>query len=1189
MTPEPTDSSRDVEAHGREALTYDAFISYRTTLTPDRPVGEALQTLCEQFPVPRSLAHRIVAPGRFRSRLKVFRDTTDMSAAADLGAAIRRKLQTSRWLILVCTPNTRLSNYCLEELRQFIEYHGRHRVLYLLADGEPEESLPTPSVITRATGTKTDTRPSDGPSSPAPTVIDIPAHDLPGILRQLNGVGVAAAARARFALLAPLLGCESPGDLVRHHRARIRRQAALASGLLLIALVSIGYFVETWRHREQVRADAQSILDVIDGQTDAPSTAEYAALEQLADGTPELRAAAIRQVLSSGELASRVRHRLPYVVHAVVGLNRDMRATVRSIVEREAEHPAEDVSVNVARADVGVLLDYDEAPFNNLVATHYRLALDKSSDPAALVILGRTLGALGRRLPPEHAAAAARHFAGSLRALVSTGYDPHPEKPNVNPRIFDATKGTDLLVELGAALESVSGRLPVDEWTGLSSTLATTIRQAGDLDTLRTLCHVVLALASSVSTPGAAEIAGAIVDRMRTIEKRRERTGFAFVAMGDALVWLGDKLPADQASAALTELLVMRDKEGSPPWQESLDEVIARLCKQITGPQAGRSALDVTGGLGKLSAGEFEVRGVVLRELQDDLAEHEAAAITAGLEQYIQVANEPARVGQLMEVALEIAVRLPVSRAAAVAEHLVTALEKGRIEADGSRFDTAFATLAARLPESTVRALERRTAAVRQSKTSRTGESIRDVILGVLRRQLPAATALEASRRLLATIETRLPVADAEPPSDVDRIVEQLRAECDRLPIGEKSTLVRELRAVSRRYPKVLPLATLSASLTSLVNANMSASEAAQAAHRIAANMSDRKDVSTLSDLIALGDRVPAEAAVAALRKALRIGEDATFRGLDVSPGELVRLKNFPRDEAIDTLVRLATAMQDARRDLGVRDAAVSIAAALEPLEASVAARKIIEAAADRNGLWLANVITPLADKMSPADAREVAERLWALVSNTDNSFAFAHRSLALSVVAHHLSADRAVAAADEMVDRLPRTKDSDHVAVLAVSLGDMARNIGPELTFAAFKQILSTMMDTYAFERTLETMGSGLMSLAKHLPAAQGVEASALLFAAAENARDTQRRLVKEILKGVVARLPVRERMRVLASVACVGSVRERILAGLPNEAAPNTETSLWDAVTIAEGHGVDLREVRRVRLVPAGSTTMK
>jgi hypothetical protein len=133
---------RDQTSSTASTFEFDAFICYRTSKIPDSSVGEELQKLLESYPVPRPLSRNIVRPKIFRSRLKVFRDTTDLSAGEKLDEAIRGRLRVSRWMNVVCSPDTPRSSHCNDEVCYFRKGHGDDRVLFLLIAGEPHELFP---------------------------------------------------------------------------------------------------------------------------------------------------------------------------------------------------------------------------------------------------------------------------------------------------------------------------------------------------------------------------------------------------------------------------------------------------------------------------------------------------------------------------------------------------------------------------------------------------------------------------------------------------------------------------------------------------------------------------------------------------------------------------------------------------------------------------------------------------------------------------------------------------------------------------------------------------------------------------------------------------------------------------------------------------------------------------------------
>src|SRR5262245_60252124 len=81
-----------------EDYEYDVFISYRTSIFPDRPVAAALQQLLERFPIPKTFRHAVAVPNGRRTQLRVFRDTTDLNPSSNLDEALKGKLRRSRFL-----------------------------------------------------------------------------------------------------------------------------------------------------------------------------------------------------------------------------------------------------------------------------------------------------------------------------------------------------------------------------------------------------------------------------------------------------------------------------------------------------------------------------------------------------------------------------------------------------------------------------------------------------------------------------------------------------------------------------------------------------------------------------------------------------------------------------------------------------------------------------------------------------------------------------------------------------------------------------------------------------------------------------------------------------------------------------------------------------------------------------------
>ena len=116
------------------AFIYDAFISYSHR---DMDWAKWLQHKLESYRIPRDLCDR----GDRGKHLKVFRDQTDL-AGVELQQALRTELDTSEYLIVLCSPASAASHWVNDEVTYFISTHDRHHVIPFIVDGEPESEDP---------------------------------------------------------------------------------------------------------------------------------------------------------------------------------------------------------------------------------------------------------------------------------------------------------------------------------------------------------------------------------------------------------------------------------------------------------------------------------------------------------------------------------------------------------------------------------------------------------------------------------------------------------------------------------------------------------------------------------------------------------------------------------------------------------------------------------------------------------------------------------------------------------------------------------------------------------------------------------------------------------------------------------------------------------------------------------------
>lgn len=200
------------------APVYEAFISYRHT-PADTAIAKRVQKALEGFRIPRSLRN-----DDRKSFGRCFRDADELPAGASLSDEIKSALRDSRFLIVICSPNTPESSWVNLEVEEFIALRGIDHVLVVLAEGEPHESFPA------ALQSKTD-------KGYEPLAADFRAGKTG---RELH--------REELRLAAALIGC-GLDDLVNRRRIRaLQIGAATACGIAIVG-GAFGAF-SLWQQRQ---------------------------------------------------------------------------------------------------------------------------------------------------------------------------------------------------------------------------------------------------------------------------------------------------------------------------------------------------------------------------------------------------------------------------------------------------------------------------------------------------------------------------------------------------------------------------------------------------------------------------------------------------------------------------------------------------------------------------------------------------------------------------------------------------------------------------------------------------------------------------------------------------------------------------------------------------------------------------
>ena len=128
-------SDSDSRAAGVRPLRYCAFLSYSHV---DEEIAGWLHDALEKFRTPSSLAGRLTENGAIPKRLTpIFRDRHELAASGDLASAVRHALDSSRFLIVLCSPAAAASRWVNAEIDMFKRHRPDGCVLAAIVSGEP--------------------------------------------------------------------------------------------------------------------------------------------------------------------------------------------------------------------------------------------------------------------------------------------------------------------------------------------------------------------------------------------------------------------------------------------------------------------------------------------------------------------------------------------------------------------------------------------------------------------------------------------------------------------------------------------------------------------------------------------------------------------------------------------------------------------------------------------------------------------------------------------------------------------------------------------------------------------------------------------------------------------------------------------------------------------------------------------
>lgn len=191
---------------------YDAFISYRHT-DLDMFVAKNLHKALETYELPKNVKEKLNIKGRTIKR--IFRDQDELPLSSNLEDPIVEALNSSKYLIVICSPRLKESLWCKKEIETFKKLRGRKNIFCVLIEGEPEDSFPEEimyedKVTTDKNGKKKTTR-----EYFEPLAADVRGEDRKEVLKKIKS--------EKLRLIAPMNNLDYDELKQRHKQRRMRK------------------------------------------------------------------------------------------------------------------------------------------------------------------------------------------------------------------------------------------------------------------------------------------------------------------------------------------------------------------------------------------------------------------------------------------------------------------------------------------------------------------------------------------------------------------------------------------------------------------------------------------------------------------------------------------------------------------------------------------------------------------------------------------------------------------------------------------------------------------------------------------------------------------------------------------------------------------------------------------------------
>lgn len=241
--------------YNEKEYKYTAFISYRH-VEPDQSIARQVHQMIETFKAPKEFYQNGKRPA-----FRVFRDREEL-AARDLSTSIREALETSRYLIVICSKRTPLSEWCRKEIEIFKSLHGEERIIPVLIEGEPNEAFPESLKGKESNNEEAayeilaaDLRPVKVLKADFKGYAYLQDNDRQS-LKELTKEALSILKTEKYRIMAALLGCTF-GDLKQRDKERKNRRILGISILSGTVFLLFGIFMaNAYQKAEQARKEA---------------------------------------------------------------------------------------------------------------------------------------------------------------------------------------------------------------------------------------------------------------------------------------------------------------------------------------------------------------------------------------------------------------------------------------------------------------------------------------------------------------------------------------------------------------------------------------------------------------------------------------------------------------------------------------------------------------------------------------------------------------------------------------------------------------------------------------------------------------------------------------------------------------------------------------------------------------------